>query len=156
MAHHDLVDRFHRDPPEREIWTWPDSSPSVCARSYLDRVLVRRADTDFVTCPMFHFVGQTDHRLVKVSHRLDNRPSLAGYCKFNTSLLEIWDFWDWLKSLIQWELVEVVSGNRWWGSLKQRIRDFTINYSWQLNLDRTKMAKPLKDKLFQAVDGGTP
>ena len=34
---HDLVDRFRLDHPG--IWTWLDSSPSVCVRSYLDRVL---------------------------------------------------------------------------------------------------------------------
>ena len=41
MARHDLVDRFRLDHPERKMWTWQDSSPSVRARSYLDRVLVR-------------------------------------------------------------------------------------------------------------------
>ena len=39
MARHDLIDRFHLDHPRREMWTWPDSSSSVCTKSYLDRVL---------------------------------------------------------------------------------------------------------------------
>ena len=39
MARHDLVDRFHLDHPGREMWTWLNSSRSVCAISYLDRVL---------------------------------------------------------------------------------------------------------------------
>ena len=39
MARHDLVDRFCLNHPRREMWTWLDSSPSVHARSYLDRVL---------------------------------------------------------------------------------------------------------------------
>ena len=34
-----------------------------------------------------------------------------------------------------------VTGNKWWGSLKHRIRDFAIKYGCQLNLDRTKVAK---------------
>ena len=39
MACHDLVDRFRLDYFGREMWTWLDSSPSVRARSYRDRVL---------------------------------------------------------------------------------------------------------------------
>ena len=157
MARQDLVDRFRLDHPGREMWTWLDSSPSVHAKSYLDRVLVRRADTNFVTCPMFYYVAQTDHRLVRVSLRLANRPSLAGHWKFNTSLLEIQESWDQLESLVQWALVGVVTGNKWWGSFKHRIRDFAIKYGRQLNLDRTNVAKSLEDKLSQAVEeGGFP
>ena len=130
MARHDLVDKFRLDHPGREMWTWLDSSPSVYAISYLDSV--RTADTDFFTCPTFHFVGKTNHRLVRVSLRLVNRPSLSGYWKFNTSLVEIWDFYGRLESLIQ-------RRDRWWGSLKHRIIDFTIKYGRHLNLDRTKM-----------------
>ena len=40
MARHDLLNRFRLDHPGREMWTRPDSSPSVHVRSYLDRVLV--------------------------------------------------------------------------------------------------------------------
>ena len=99
---HDLVERFRLHQPEREIWL--DSSPSVRARSYLDRVLVRRADTDVVTCPTFHCVAQTDHRLVRIGLQLAARPSLAGYWMFSTSLQEIRDFQDQLTSLVQWAL----------------------------------------------------
>ena len=118
-------------------------------------VLVRSADTDFVTCPMFHFIWQTDHRFVRVSLRLANRPSLVGYWKLNTSLLEIRDFRDWLESLIQWALVGAVTRNRWGGSVKHRIRDFAINYGHKLNLDKTKIAKSLEGKLSRAVEWGT-
>ena len=51
MARHDLVDRFRLDTPGREMWTWLNCSPSAKVGSYLDRVLVRRADSDFVSCP---------------------------------------------------------------------------------------------------------
>ena len=57
MARHDLVDRFRLDHPGREMWTWLDSSPSAQVGSYLDRVLVRRADIDFVSCPKFHLIA---------------------------------------------------------------------------------------------------
>ena len=50
MTRHDLVDRFRLDHPGREMWTGLDSSPSAKVGSYLDRVLVRRADLDFVSC----------------------------------------------------------------------------------------------------------
>ena len=154
MTRHDLVDRFRLDHPGREMWTWLDSSPSAKVGCCLDRVLVRRADIDFVSCPTFHLIAWTDHKLVRVSLRLANRPSLAGYWKFNTSLLEIRDFRDRLESLIQRALVGAVTGNRWWGSLKHRIRDFATKYGRQLNLDRTKEAKSIDDRLSRAVAGG--
>ena len=134
------------------MWTWLDSSPSAKVGTYLDRVLVRRADIDFVSCLTFHLIAWTDHKLVRVSLRLAN--SLAGYWKFNTFLLEIRDFRDQLESLIKRALVGAVNGNRWWGSLKHRIRDFAIKYGQQLNLDRTKEAKSIDDRLSRAVAWG--
>ena len=151
---HSLVDRFHLDHPGREMWTWLDSSPSAKVGSYLDRVLVRRADIDFASCPMFHLIAWTDHKLVRVSRRLANRPSLASYWKFNTSLLEIRDFRDLLESLIQRALVGAVTGNKWWVSLKYRIRDFATKYGQQLNLDKAKEAKSIDDRLSRVAAGG--
>ena len=154
MTRHDLVDRFHLDHPGREMWTWLDSSTSAKVGSYLDRVLIRRADIDFVSCPTFHLIALTDHKLVRVSLELANMPSLAGYWKFNTSLLDIWDFRDQLESLIKQVLVGAVTGNTWWVSLKHRIRDFATKYGQQLNLDWTKEAKAIDDRLSRAVAGG--
>ena len=114
--------------------------------------LVRRADIEFVRCPTFHWIGLTDHKLVRVSLRLVNGPSLASSWKFNTSLLEIWDFTKRLETLIQQALVRVVAGNKWWGSIKYRIRDFAIKYRKQLNLARAKKAKFLDDRLSWAVE----
>ena len=122
MTRHDLVDRFRLDCPGWEMWMWLDRLPSAKVGSYLDKVFVRRADIDFVSCPTFHLIVWTDHKLVRVSLRLANRPSLAGYWKFNTSLLEIRDFWDRLESLIKRVLVGAVTGNRGWVSLKHRFR----------------------------------
>ena len=149
MTRHGLVDRFRLDHPGWEMWTWLDRSPSAKVGSYLDRVLVRRADIDFVSCPTFHLIAWTDHKLIRVSLRLANRPSLAGYWKFNTSLLEIR-----LESLIQRALVGAVTGNRWWVALKHRIRDFATKYGRQLNLDRTAEVKSIDDRLSRAVAGG--
>ena len=56
VTSHGLVDRFRLDHPGREMWTWLDNSPSAKVGSYLDRVLIRRADIDFVSCPTFHLV----------------------------------------------------------------------------------------------------
>ena len=77
IARHDLVDKFRLNHPEKEMWTWLDSSPSAKVGSYLDRVLVKRADIDFVSCPTFHLIARTDHKLVKVSLR----PSLVALPK---------------------------------------------------------------------------
>ena len=93
----------------------------------------------------------TDHKLVRVSVRLANKPRLTGKWKFNTSLLEIWDFLDRLKSLIKQALVGAVTGNRWWISLKHRIRDFATKFGRQLNLDRIRKAKSIEDRLSRAV-----
>ena len=108
-----------------------------------------RTDIELVSCPTFHWIGQTNHRLVWASLRLANRPSLASYWKFNTSLLELQDF-------RERALVEAVTGNRWWVSLKYRIRDFAVNYGTKLNLDRAKKVKPLEDRLSRAVEVGIP
>ena len=115
---------------------------------------MRRADRDLVTCPTFHWLWRTNHKPVRVSLRLVNRPSLASYWKFNTSLLEIWDLRVRLENLIQRALVGAVIGNMWWASLKYRIRDFVIKYSQQLALNRAKAAKPLEDRLSRAVEVG--
>ena len=115
---------------------------------------MRRADSDLVNCPTFHWLGRTDHKLVRVSLRLVNRPSLASHWKFNTSLLEILDFRVRLENLIQRVLVGAVIGNKWRTSFKYRIRDFAIKYSQQLALHRPKKAKSLEDRLSRAVEGG--
>ena len=139
MARHDLVDRFYLDHSGREKLTWLDSLRSVHARSYLDRVLVWRADTYFIMCPTFHYVAQTGPRLIRVNlcDRLV-RPV----------------FRDRLESLVQRTLVGTVTGNKWWGSLKYRIRDLAIKYGRQLNLERNMVAKSLEDKLYRAAEGG--
>ena len=41
-----------------------------------------------------------------------------------------------------------------WASLKHRIRDFATKYGRQLNLNRTKEAKYIDDRLSRAVAGG--
>ena len=51
-------------------------------------------------------------------------------------------------------LVGAITGNRWWASFKRRIRDFATKYGRQLNLDRTKEAKSIEDRLSRAVSGG--
>ena len=48
----------------------------------------------------------------------------------------------------------VVTGNKWWESLKYRSRDFAIKYSQHLQLDRAKKAKSLDDRLSRAVEVG--
>ena len=69
-----------------------------------------RADSDLVACPTFHWLGRSDHKLVRVSLRLANRPCLASYWNFNTSLLEIWDF----RMLLENPIQRGVSGGGYW------------------------------------------
>ena len=91
-----------------------------------------------------------------VGRRLDADVDVvfAGDWKFNTSLLEIRNFRDRLESLIQRALVGAVTGNRWWVSLKYRIRDFATKYSQQLKLDKAKEAKSIDDRLSRVAAGG--
>ena len=65
-------------------------------------------------------IARTDHKLVRVSLRLANRPSLG--------------------------LVGAVTRNRWWVSLKHRIRDFATKYGRQFNLDKIREAKSIEDR----------
>ena len=90
------------------------------------------------------------------SLQLTNRANLAGDEKFNTSLLKIQDFRERLESLVKRALVGVVKGNRWWVSLKHRIRDFASKYGRQLNLDRTNEAKSIDGRISRVVAGGSP
>ena len=99
-------------------------------------------------------IAWTDHKLIRVSLRLANWPSQAGYWKFNTSLLEIRDFRNRKESLIKRALVGAVTGNRWWVFLTHRIRDFATKYGRQVNLDRTAEAKSIDNRLSRAVAGG--
>ena len=46
-----------------------------------------------------------------------------------------------------------VTGNRWWVSLKYRIRNFATKYGQQLNLDKAKEAKFIDDRHSQAAAG---
>ena len=156
MASNNLVDRYRLDHPGEEMWTWARSSSLGSDRSYLDRVLVRRADIDFVGCPVFHRYTKSDHKLLTVTLRLSDRPRLASYWKFNTSLLEIRDFRERLELVLQRALVGAVIGNKWWGTLKYRIRDFAIKYGQRLALDKAAKAKDLEDRVSRAEDGGDP
>ena len=89
----------------RRFVLWPDS--------VLSEQSVRRADSDFVTSPTFYWIEQSDHKIVRVCLRLASTTRLAGYRKFNTSLLEIGDFRERLETLIKLALVEAVTGNEW-------------------------------------------
>ena len=112
IARHDLADRFRLDHLGREMFTWLDNSLSTRVGSYLGRALVRRADSNFVSFPTFQLLGLKDHKLVRATLCLANRPSLAGYWKFNTTFLEIRDFWERLESLNKLGLVGTVIGYR--------------------------------------------
>ena len=59
-----------------------------------------------------------------------------------------------LENLIQRSLVGAVTRNKWWASLKYRIRDFAIKFCQQLALDRAKKAKSLEDRLSRVVEVG--
>ena len=146
----------HRlEQPEREMWTWLGDSPSRQIQSDLDSISLKSRQW-FVTWTTFHWIEQTDRKLVRVSQQLVNRPRLASYWKFNISLLDIGDFQERLETLIQQALEGAVTGNKWWGSLKYWIRDFVIKYDRQLKLDRAKKTKSSDDRLSRGLERGGP
>ena len=149
-----LIDRYRADHPGREMWTWALRWPSLRVVSYLDRMLVRRVDLDLLDCPTFHRLDYSDHKLVCARVVLENRPRLAGYWKFNLSLLDRRDFREQLIRLVQRELVGAVIGNRWWERLKSKIRAFVTKFSQRLALDKANKMKALEDSLSRAEAGG--
>ena len=46
---------------------------------------VRRAESDFVSCPTFHLIAWTDHKLVRVSLQLATGTSIPPYLRYGTS-----------------------------------------------------------------------
>ena len=94
--------------------------------------------------------------MLTVTLQLSDRPRLAAYWKFNTSLLGIRDFRERLELLLQRALVGAVIGNKWWGTLKSRIKDFSIKYCQRLASDKAAKEKSLRESVSRAVDGGIP
>ena len=147
------LDRFCLDHPKMEMWIWAHSWSSLSDRSFLDRVLIRRADVDLIFCSMFQWLNMADHKLVMISLCLGSRPQLAGYWKFNAFLLERWDFQDQLENLIQKALIGVVVKNQCWILLKYRIWYITVKYCQQFMLDMAMMIRALDERLNQMVNG---
>ena len=52
----DLVDKFRERHPNKIVWTWTGRGASAQLYSYLDRVLVKRVDLDYLGGPSFRSV----------------------------------------------------------------------------------------------------
>lgn len=101
--------------------------------NYIGRVLVRRVDLDLLGCPCLHSVVYLDHRLVQVRIKFDkSNVRMAGYWKFNISLLNGRDIRDQLLLIIQRKLTGTVFENKWWGHLKDTIYDKATNMAAKL------------------------
>ena len=82
----DLVDKFHERHPNKLTWTWAGRGASAQLYSYLDRVLVRRVDLDYLGSPSFDPYKNSDHKILCVSIRLDKgRRRMSGYCSTHPS-----------------------------------------------------------------------
>ena len=150
----DLVDKFRERHPNKIAWTWTGRGASAQLYSYLDRVLVKRVDLDYLGGPSFDLYKDSVHKFLCVSIRLDKaRSRMSGYWKFNSSLLAEDDFRNQLE-LIKRELTGAIMGNRWWGNLKDSIRSFADDYSRRLKSDMVAEQRSIKDKLDRAVLAG--
>ena len=67
----DLVDKFRERHPNKIAWTWTGRGASAQLYSYLDRVLVKRVDLDYLGGPSFDPYKDSDHKFLCVSIRLD-------------------------------------------------------------------------------------
>ena len=151
----DLVDKFRERHPNKIVWTWTGRGASAQLYSYLDRVLVKRVDFDYLGGPSFEPYKNSDHKFLCVSIRLDKaRCRMSGYWKFNLSLLAETDFRNQLELTIKRELTGAIMGNRWWANLKDSIRSFAADYSRRLKSARVAEQRSIKDKLDRAVLAG--
>ena len=151
----DLVDKFRERHPNKIVWTWTGRGASAQLHSYLDRVLVKRVDLDYLGGPSFEPYKNSDHKFLCVSIRLDKaRCRMSGYWKFNLSLLAEADFRNELELTIKRELTGAIMGNRWWANLKDSIRSFAADYSRRLKSARVAEQRSIKDKLDRAVLAG--
>ena len=151
----DLVDKFRERHPNKIVWTWTGRGASAQLYSYLDRVLVKRVDLDYVGGPSFEAYKDSDHKFLCVSIKLDKaRRRMSGYWKFNLSLLAEADFRNQLELTIKRELTGAIMGNRWWANLKDSIRSFAADYSRRLKSARVAEQRSIKDKLDRAVLAG--
>ena len=151
----DLVDKFRERHPNKIVWTWTGRGASAQLYSYLDRVLVKRVNLDYLGGPSFDSYKNSDHKLLCVSIRLDKaRCRMSGYWKFNSSLLAEADFRNQLELTIKRELTGVIMGNRWWANLKDSIRSFAADYGRRLKSARVAEQSSIKDKLDRAVLAG--
>ena len=115
----DLVDKFRERHSNKIVWTWTGRGASAQLYSYLDRVLVKRVDLDYLGGPSFDPYKNSDHKFLCMSMRLDKaRCRMSGYWKFNSSLLAEADFRNQLELTIKRELTGAIMGNRWWANLK--------------------------------------
>ena len=110
----DLVDKFRERHPNKIAWTWTGRGASAQLYSYLDRVLVKQVDFDYLGGPSFDPYKDSDHKFLCVSIKLDKaRCRMSGYWKFNSSLLAEDDFLNQLELMIKRELTGAIMGNRW-------------------------------------------
>ena len=148
-----LVDKFRERHPNKMTWTGRGASAQLY--SYLDRVLVKRVDLDYLGGPSFNPYKDSDHEFLYVSIRLDKaRCRMSGYWKFNSSLLAEADFRNQLELMIKRELTGAIMGSRWWANLKDSSRSFAANYGRRLKSAMVPEQRSIKDKLDRAVLAG--
>ena len=149
------MDKFRERHPNKIVWTWTGRGTSAQLYSYLDRVLVKRVDLDYLGGPSFDPYKNSDHKFLCVSIRLDKaRCRMSGYWKFNSSFLVEADFRNQLELMIKRELTGAIMGNRWWANLKDSIRSFAADYGRRLKSARVTEQSSIKDKLDRAVLAG--
>ena len=67
----DLVDKLRKRHPNKVDWTWTGRGASAQLYSYLDQVLVRRVNLDYIGCPCFYLYKDSYNKFLCVSITLD-------------------------------------------------------------------------------------
>lgn len=130
IAKLNLSNKFQNEHLKQVEWAWADSRSSdlVHCSSYINLVLVRNDDFEFWGYASLHNIVHLDNRLDHIQIYLyRHKPRMVECCKFNTSLLNVKDFWDQLILTLKQEWIWTVVGNKWWS--------FVAEYSFWFNLD---------------------
>ena len=134
------------------MWTWTNRNES--SRSYLDRVFVRSTDRSSVSCPEVQIVGYTDQKPVTCAVKLErtNRRG-PGYWKLKASFPARKDFRDRVSALVKRELTGAIINNRWWLSLKRKIKTLATSFSREIAIENSRVEDELVSRLEETHRG---
>ena len=133
----DLYDAWRLFNPEEKQYTWSKSRPFIARR--IDYIFVSPNIFDKTIECAIQSVAFSDHRGCSVVVKFTDIEKGPGYWKMNNSLLEDINYVNSMNNLIDSYVNTLEEGCDYqlqWELLKLKIKDFTINYSKNKNMER--------------------